>query len=56
LNRGKFGFLEKLDVLVCQTRCSGFQPMHSATICSVEQSLAKPDGPEFLVTQMNQVK
>jgi ribonuclease HI len=44
-NRGKFSFLEKSDVLVCQTEQSGFQPMHSAKICSAEPSLAKPDGP-----------
>jgi hypothetical protein len=34
--RGKFGFLEKQDVLVHQTRQSSFRPMHSATSCSVE--------------------
>jgi hypothetical protein len=42
-NRGKFSFLKKSDVLVCQIRQSNFQLMHSATICSTEPSLAKPD-------------
>jgi hypothetical protein len=45
LNRGRFGFLEKLNVLVCQTGQSGFRPMQSATVCSAEPSSAKPDGP-----------
>jgi hypothetical protein len=44
-NRGKFGFLEKLDVPVCQTGQSGFQPMCSAIVCSVGSSLAKLDSP-----------
>jgi hypothetical protein len=39
-NRGKFSFLP-----VCQTKQSGFQPMHSATVCSIEPSLAKLDVP-----------
>jgi hypothetical protein len=43
LNQGNFGFLENLDVLVCQTGQSGFQPVHSATVCSVEPSSAKSD-------------
>jgi hypothetical protein len=34
-----------MDVLVFQTGRSSFQPMHNATICSVEPSLAKSDGP-----------
>jgi hypothetical protein len=34
--RGKFGFLEKQDVLVHQTRQSNFRSMHSATSCSAE--------------------
>jgi ribonuclease HI len=42
-NRGKFGFLGKLDAPVCQTGHSGFQPVHSATICSVESNSTKPD-------------
>jgi ribonuclease HI len=42
-NRGKFGFLEKLDVPVCQTRQSDFWPMHSAIICYAEPSSTKPD-------------
>jgi hypothetical protein len=44
-NKGKFGFLGKPDVPVCQTRQSRFRPMHKVTICSVEPSTAKPDGP-----------
>jgi hypothetical protein len=44
-NRGKFGFMEKLDGPVYRTGCFGFQPMYSVTICYVEPSLAKPDGP-----------
>jgi hypothetical protein len=44
-NWGKFGFLEKPDVLVCQTRQSDFWLMHRATICSAKLSLAKPNGP-----------
>jgi hypothetical protein len=39
-NRGKFGFLEKPDVLVCQTEQSGFQPVHSVRICSAEPNSA----------------
>jgi hypothetical protein len=44
-NRGKFDFLKKLDVLLCQIRQSDFQPMHSATICSTEPSSTKLDSP-----------
>jgi ribonuclease HI len=44
-SQGKFGFLEKSDVPVCQTGQSGFWPMHSAKIYSAEPSLAKLDGP-----------
>jgi ribonuclease HI len=44
-NQGKFSFMKKSDVLVCQTGQSGFQPMHSAIICSAEPSSAKPNGP-----------
>jgi hypothetical protein len=36
--------MEKLDVLVCQTGCSSFQPMQSATIYSAEPDSAKSDG------------
>jgi hypothetical protein len=43
-NQGKFGFLEKLDVLVCQTGQSDFQPMCSATICSAELGSTNLDG------------
>jgi ribonuclease HI len=42
-NRGKFSFLEKPDVPVCQTGWSSSHPMHSAMICSAEPSSAKPD-------------
>jgi hypothetical protein len=42
-NRGKFGFLEKLDVPICQTGQSGFQPMCSAKICSTKLSTTKLD-------------
>jgi hypothetical protein len=44
-NRGKFCFLKKIDVLVCQTRQFTFRPRCSATICSAEPSSAKPNGP-----------
>jgi hypothetical protein len=47
LNRGKFGFLEKPNVSVCQTGQSGFWPMHRTIIFSTEPSSAKPDGPVF---------
>jgi hypothetical protein len=39
--RGKFDFLEKLDVPVYQTGQSGFRPMHSSIVCSAEPSSAK---------------
>jgi ribonuclease HI len=42
-NQGKFNFLEKLDVPVCQARESSFWSMHSAIVCSAKPSLAKPD-------------
>jgi hypothetical protein len=45
LNREKFGFLEKPNVPVCQTRHSGFWSMHSATFCSTEPSSTKLDVP-----------
>jgi hypothetical protein len=34
-----------MDVLICQTGCSDFQAMCSATICSAEPSSMKLDGP-----------
>jgi hypothetical protein len=37
--------LEKPDVLVCQIGQSGFWPMCSATVYSIEPSLAKLDTP-----------
>jgi ribonuclease HI len=62
-NRGKFGFLKKSDVSVCQTEQSVFWPMWSAIIYSAEQSSAKPngpvsetDGPEFLGLQTKWTK
>jgi hypothetical protein len=55
-NKGKFGFLEKLDVPVFQTRLSSFRPMHRATICSTEPSSAKLEGPELPLLRMNQAK
>jgi hypothetical protein len=36
--------LEKSDVLVYQTRWSGFQPMQGVEICSIEPGSAKSDG------------
>jgi hypothetical protein len=42
-NRGKLGFLENPDVLVCQIGQSGFWPMHGVIVCSAEASLAKSD-------------
>jgi ribonuclease HI len=55
-NRGKISFLEKPNVLVCQTRQSNFWPMCSATICSSKLGSAKPEGPKFPGFQMKQVK
>jgi hypothetical protein len=62
-NRGNFGFLENPDIPVCQTGQSGFQPMRSAKICSIEPSLVKLDslvletgGSEFLGLRTNQEK
>jgi hypothetical protein len=43
-NQGKFSFLEKLDIPICQTEQSGFWLMCSAIICSTEPSSAKSDG------------
>jgi hypothetical protein len=43
LNRGKFGFLEKPDVPICQTGQSSFRPMCSAIVYSIGSSLAKLD-------------
>jgi ribonuclease HI len=45
LNRGKFSFLKKPDVPICQTRQFIFRPMCSAAICSAEPSSVKSDGP-----------
>jgi hypothetical protein len=42
-NWGKFGFWEKLDVLVCQTGQSSFWLVHNAKICSAEPSSTKLD-------------
>jgi hypothetical protein len=42
-NRGKFGFLEKPDVSVCQIGQFDFRPVHSVKIYSPEPSSAKPD-------------
>jgi hypothetical protein len=47
LNRGNFGFLEKPDVLIFQTRQSSFQLMHNATVYSAEPSFAEPNIPVF---------
>jgi hypothetical protein len=44
-NQGKFGFLEKLGVLVCQTGQSGFQPVHIVRICSAGPNSVEPDSP-----------
>jgi hypothetical protein len=44
-NQEKFGFLEKPNVLICEIRCSDFQPMHNVTIYSTEPSSAKLSGP-----------
>jgi hypothetical protein len=44
-NRGKFNFLEKSDVPVCQTEQSGFWPMSSVIVCSIVLSPAKSDSP-----------
>jgi hypothetical protein len=44
-NRGKFSFLEKPDVSVCQTGQSDFQPLHSVRICSTEPNSAELDSP-----------
>jgi hypothetical protein len=44
LNRGKFGFPEKIDVPVCQTGQSSFWPMDGAIIYSAELSSPKLDG------------
>jgi hypothetical protein len=44
-SRGKIGFLEKLDVPVCQTGQFSFWPMYSAIVCSVGPSPAKLDSP-----------
>jgi hypothetical protein len=46
-NQEKFYVLEKLDVPVCQTGCFGFQPMHSAEICSNEVVFSKTEWSDF---------
>jgi hypothetical protein len=40
-----FNQIEENLVFWKKTGCSGFQPMCSATICSIEPSSAKLDGP-----------
>jgi hypothetical protein len=46
-NRGKLYVLKKkLDVLVCNSKCSNFQLMHNLQICSTEPSSAKFDVPK----------
>jgi hypothetical protein len=40
-------FWKKMDVPVCQTGQSGFQPIRSAKICSAEPSSVKSDSPIF---------
>jgi ribonuclease HI len=42
-NRAKFSFLEKLDIPVCHTGQSGFQPVHSARIYSAEPNSEETD-------------
>jgi ribonuclease HI len=42
-NRGKFNFLEKPDVPVCQTGQFSFQLVHRARICSTEPNSVEPD-------------
>jgi hypothetical protein len=42
-NRGKFNFLEKTDVLVCQIRQSDFRLMCSVIVCSIRPSQPKPN-------------
>jgi hypothetical protein len=44
-NQEKFGFLEKPNVPVCQTRQSDFQPVPSVTVYSAEPTSTKPDDP-----------
>jgi hypothetical protein len=46
-NQEKFYVLEKLDVPICQTGCSGFQPMHSVEICSTELVFSKTGWSDF---------
>jgi hypothetical protein len=52
-NRGKFSFLEKSDVSICQTGQSGFSSMHSVIVCSTEPSSAKLD---VLVSEIGEFK
>jgi hypothetical protein len=42
-NQGQFGFLEKLDVSVCQIGQTDFQPVHSARIYCAESNSTEPD-------------
>jgi hypothetical protein len=46
-NRRKLYVLEKLDVPICHSGCSGLQQMHNAKICSTEPSWTKLDVPEL---------
>jgi hypothetical protein len=46
-NCGNFSFLEKPDIPMYQIRQSGFQPVHSATICSTKPSSAEQNSPVF---------
>jgi hypothetical protein len=62
-NRGKFNFLEKLDVSVCQTGQSDFQPCtvrQSVLLNQVQQNrtvqFLKSKGPKFPGLQAKQVK
>jgi hypothetical protein len=42
-NQGKLYILEKSDVLIYHSGCSGLHSMHNTKIYFVEPSLAKPD-------------
>jgi hypothetical protein len=62
-NIGKFIFLKKMNVPVCQIGQSSFWLIHSATVCSAKPSSAKPNvsvsesrGSEFPGSRMKQVK
>jgi hypothetical protein len=45
MNQGKFSFIEKSDVPVCQTGQSNFWLMHSVRVCSAKLSSTKLDAP-----------